>query len=106
MTTAIKCDGVHADAHKYSDKASLDLRMIIREVRKYFVIPSDCMAGVRFNSDDLVLLSIRSNATEEAALTAPLSWAHAALEDCASRDFHYAIEKQWVDHDEVFGGEG
>lgn len=102
MTTAIRCNGPRFDAPIYSAEAEEFLKQVIREVRKHYIPGDNQLRGVRFNDDNLVLLSIRSNASEEAARTAPLSWAHAALEDCASRDYHYAFEKEWEDH----GGEG
>lgn len=104
MTTAIVCNGVRVGAAEFSQELTQLLTGVIQEVRKHYILGDDQIKGSRFNDDEAVLLSIRSSANEEAARTAPLSWAHAALEDCASRDYHYAFEKEWDDKD--FGGEG
>lgn len=97
MTTAIMCNGVRADAPEYSAELIEFITPIIKEVRLHYKLGEDQLKGARFNTDVLVLLAMRSSAGEEAVRMAPLSWAHAALEDCASRDYHYAFEKEWED---------
>ena len=97
MTTAIRCSGVRAGAPEFSAELVSFITPIIGEVRRYYKLSDEQLRGVRFNNDNLVLLSMRSNANEEAVRMAPLSWAHAALEDCATRDYHYAYDKEWED---------
>lgn len=91
----ITCNGVRSGAPDYSLSAISLLVGVIGEVRKHFLIGNGEAKGPRFNDDAAVLLRIRSCASEDAAVTAPLSWAHAALQDCASADYHYAYEKEW-----------
>lgn len=97
MTTAIRCAGVRADAPEYSAELVAFITPIIREVRRCYRTQDGQLCGARFNTDELVLLSMRSAASEEAVRMAPLSWAHAALEDCATRDYHYAYDKEWAE---------
>ncbi len=112
---AIRCNGPRLNAPQFEAELTTWFLQVIREVRSRFVLGDDQLAGVRFKSDEIVLLSVRSNATQQQVIEAPLSWAHAALEDCASRDHHYAVEKEydvpWAClekpfEDEEFGGEG
>ena len=97
---SIVCNGIKSDAPTYSFNARTFLCFVINQVRTSFILGNDQLAGVRFNSNEQVLLRIRSHATEARAMVEPLSWAHAALEDCASADAFYAEKHHVHEYDE------
>lgn len=94
---AIVVNGKSFTPNEYSAKFVMDLTLIVREIRKHYVLGSDEMKGRRFNDDTDIILRIRSHATEAEARQAPLSWAHAALQDAASCDLFYMTEKRYAD---------
>ena len=91
----IICNGIRPGSHDYSKRTEDLLLCCIESVRRSYILGDYELRGDRFLDDSSVLERIRCAATEPEALESPLSWAHAALQDCASADYHYTYEKQW-----------
>ena len=91
----IVCNGIRTPGYVYSKETETLLRCCIEAVRRSYILGNLEVRGERFLDNDAVLERISSAATEPEVLDAPLSWTHAALQDCASADYHYTYEKQW-----------
>ena len=91
----IICNGIRPGSPDYSERTEDLLRWCIDSVRRSYILGNLEMRGERFLDDDKVLERISSSATEPEVLKAPLSWTHAALQDCASADYYYTYEKRW-----------
>ncbi len=99
-----RCNGLCVNPNPYSEKELKLLWEVLPSVRRQFL--EDCkfperfqgevLVGSRTVNDREVELTLRSAATAEQFNREPFTWVYDALQDCAERDWHYAMDKRWL----------